>query len=430
MPAHPRPHHARHVVPAIAAVALLMAACSDTTGIERATESRLFPGQRASIVTPAPSSVTVGGTLDTELGCAADWDPGCAAAHLTYDAGDDVWQGTWTLPAGSYDYKAALNDSWDENYGLNAMPNGANITMSLGSSRAVKFYYDHKTHWITDNVSSPIVVAPGSFQADLGCAADWDPSCLRAWLQDPDGDGTYTMSTNVIPAGNYEAKVAVGETWDVNYGQGGAPGGANIEFTVPETGDIVLFSFNATTHVLTITATPPVSPQTISITSTLPSSAVVGSSFTLSATGGGSGNPVVFATQTSSTCTTTGTNGTTLTLIATGGCSVQATQAGSATYAAATPLTLDVTVTSASAATSALRATVATSGIARSVRTGLTDKLDAALAALAKGQTTAACKQLTAFDNQVRSQRGTSIPASTADAWLAQSAAIRRAIGC
>ncbi len=70
--------------------------------------------------TPDPSSVTIAGSLQSEAGCAGDWDPACAATHLTYDASDDVWQGTFPLPAGSYEYKAALNDSWTENYGLHA----------------------------------------------------------------------------------------------------------------------------------------------------------------------------------------------------------------------------------------------------------------------------------------------------------------------
>ena len=75
--------------------------------------------------TPNPTSVTVAGSLQSEAGCPGDWDPTCAATHLTYDAGDDVWQGTFALPAGSYEYKAALNDAWDENYGLHAAPGGA-----------------------------------------------------------------------------------------------------------------------------------------------------------------------------------------------------------------------------------------------------------------------------------------------------------------
>jgi glycosidase len=204
--------------------------------------------------TPAPSSVTIAGSLQSELGCAGDWDPSCAASHLAYDSADDVWQQTFSLPGGSFEYKAALNDAWDENYGLHAEPGGANIPVDAGSGRIVKFYYDHKTHWVTDNVGSVIAVAPGSFQSELGCPSDWDPGCLRSWLEDPDGDGVYTFVTTALPQGSYESKVAINESWDENYGQGGVRGGANIAFTVPANNAKVTFTYVASTHVLTISA--------------------------------------------------------------------------------------------------------------------------------------------------------------------------------
>src|SRR5438105_96326 len=114
----------------------------------------LIPAATAN--TPAPTSVTIAGSLQSEAGCAGDWDPACAATHLTYDSSDDVWQGTFALPAGGYEYKAALNNAWDENYGLHAEPNGANIPLNVASPASVKFYYDHKTHWATDNAGSLI----------------------------------------------------------------------------------------------------------------------------------------------------------------------------------------------------------------------------------------------------------------------------------
>ncbi|RPJ29500.1 MAG: alpha-amylase [Chloroflexi bacterium] len=204
--------------------------------------------------TTDPASVTIAGSLQSELGCAGDWDPACAASHLAYEADDDVWQGTWVVPAGSYEYKAALNDSWDENYGANAQSNGSNIALNLGAETSVKFYYDHKSHWVTENQNSVIAVAPGSFQSEVGCPGDWQPDCLRSWLQDPDGDGTYSFVTAQLPAGDYEAKVALNESWDVNYGEGGTLGGANIPFNVPTDNAEVTFEYDAVTHVLTITA--------------------------------------------------------------------------------------------------------------------------------------------------------------------------------
>ncbi len=204
--------------------------------------------------TPAPASVTLAGSLQSELGCTGDWDPACAATHLTSDANDDAWQGTFSLPAGSYEYKAALNDGWDENYGANAVPNGGNIGLNLGAGGPVKAYYSHATHWITDSVTSTIVTAPGSWQSEIGCAGDWQPDCLRAWLQDPDGDGTYTLTTTALPAGSYETKAAIDEAWDENYGANGVPNGPNIAFSVAFTGQAVTFRYDAATHLLAIDA--------------------------------------------------------------------------------------------------------------------------------------------------------------------------------
>jgi glucan 1,4-alpha-glucosidase len=215
----------------------------------------ILPGAASS--TPDPTSVTVVGDLQSAAGCTSDWDPTCAATHLTYDASDDVWQGTFSLPAGNYQYKAALNDAWDENYGLYAALNGDNIPLTLPQSGSVKFYYDHKTHWVTDNHNTPIPVVVGDFQQELGCPGDWQPDCLRSWLEDPDGNGIATFETTALPAGSYQAKVAVNEGWDENYGAGGASNGDNIPFSVPTDHAKVTFSYDTTSHLLTISVADP-----------------------------------------------------------------------------------------------------------------------------------------------------------------------------
>ena len=161
--------------------------------------------------TAAPSSVTIAGSLQSQIGCAGDWASGCATSRLAFDAADDAWQATFDVPAGSWQYKAALNDGWDENYGANATPNGPNIELNLAEASAVTFYYSHATHWVTHNVTSVIATAAGSFQNELGCPGDWQPECLRSWLQDPDGDGIHTFVTTALPAGSYEAKAAINE---------------------------------------------------------------------------------------------------------------------------------------------------------------------------------------------------------------------------
>jgi hypothetical protein len=76
--------------------------------------------------------------------------------------------------------------------------------------------------------------------------------------------------------------------------------------------------------------------QTITFTSTAPANAKVGgATYTVTATGGGSGNPVTFTSGTPSVCTSSGTNGATITFVGAGSCTVNADQAGNANYNAA-----------------------------------------------------------------------------------------------
>ena len=209
--------------------------------------------------TADPTTVTVAGSLQDELGCSGDWQPDCATTHLTYDADDDVWQGTFTIPAGNWEYKAALNDSWDESYPAD------NLVLDLAAETTVKFYYSHDTHWVTDDVNSTIATAAGSFQSEIGCPGDWQPECLRSWLQDPDGDGLYEFATTAIPAGDYEAKVALDEAWDTSYP------GTNVPFTVAAAGELVTITFDsATTDVaVTVEAPPPTGPTSVTLAGSL-----------------------------------------------------------------------------------------------------------------------------------------------------------------
>jgi pullulanase-type alpha-1,6-glucosidase len=191
-----------------------------------------------------PEFATIAGTLQSELGCSGDWQPTCDQTFLTYDAEDDVWQGTFTVQPGNDQdkkgprYKVALNQGWDENYGLNAQPGGGDIPLIVTAPTEVKFYYDHKSKWVTDDVNSVIAVAAGDFQTALGCKANGDAGCLRSWLQDPEGDGTYVFITEALPAGTYSVQVALNES-------SAELVGAPQSFTVKAEGDPVYFGYNA-----------------------------------------------------------------------------------------------------------------------------------------------------------------------------------------
>ena len=89
------------------------------------------------------------------------------------------------------------------------------------------------------------VTLPGSFNAALGCPADWDPSCAQAAMTYDEGSGTWT-ATLELPAGDYEFKVAIGGSWDENYGAGGARDGANIPLV--HEGGPVQFTYDTETH--------------------------------------------------------------------------------------------------------------------------------------------------------------------------------------
>ncbi|MCP4420231.1 MAG: pullulanase-type alpha-1,6-glucosidase [Chloroflexi bacterium] len=200
---------------------------------------------------PPPDSVIIAGTIQPHIGCSGEWNTTCAESQLTYSPQDDLWLATFDLPAGSYEYKAALNGSWDDNYGLNAEYYGTNIPLELAEDSAVTFWYDHKTRWVSDSINSLIAAVPGSFQDEIGCPGEWAPDCLRSMLQDPNGDGLYSFITAAIPAGDYEAKVALNQTWEVNLGADGELDGANILFSVGEE-QAVIFAFDPATNLLTI----------------------------------------------------------------------------------------------------------------------------------------------------------------------------------
>jgi pullulanase len=57
----------------------------------------------------------------------------------------------------------------------------------------------------------------------------------------------------IIPAGDYEYKVAIDDTWTVNYGAGGAAGGSNIPISIPSGTTSVTFTWDQVTHVVTHT---------------------------------------------------------------------------------------------------------------------------------------------------------------------------------
>ncbi|WP_152187869.1 pullulanase-type alpha-1,6-glucosidase [Georgenia satyanarayanai] len=99
-----------------------------------------------------------------------------------------------------------------------------------------------------------LVTVPGSHNAAMGCPGDWQPDCQAAALT-LGADGVYSATFD-LPAGSYEYKVAVGGSWDVNYGAGGVPGGDNVAYT--HEGGTITFFYDPVTHRFANTAEGPV----------------------------------------------------------------------------------------------------------------------------------------------------------------------------
>ena len=94
-----------------------------------------------------------------------------------------------------------------------------------------------------------MVNVPGSWQVQFDPECDWNPACASTALTMGD-DGLYS-GTFLIPAGDYEVKVALDGGWETNYGVDGVFEGDNYMFTVATDGDVT-FTYDPETHLLEI----------------------------------------------------------------------------------------------------------------------------------------------------------------------------------
>jgi maltose-binding protein MalE len=91
--------------------------------------------------------VNLPGSYQKVAGCAADWDPACQKTAMT--KGDDgKYTMTVQIPAGEYEYKAALGGAWAEAYGSDGTAGGGNYKLSLPADSTVTFTYDPETHLV------------------------------------------------------------------------------------------------------------------------------------------------------------------------------------------------------------------------------------------------------------------------------------------
>lgn len=155
-------------------------------------------------------------------------------------------------------------------------------------------------------------------------------------------------------AGDTQATVAFAAPADdggsaiLGYTATSTPPGGSASCSAPCSELTVAGLSNGTAYTFTVVATNAVGPgapsaASASVTPVAPQQivlgpaprVVVGGSGTLQASGGGSGNPVVFSSATPATCSVAGTHGATVNGLQPGTCTIAANQAGSAAYSPA-----------------------------------------------------------------------------------------------
>ncbi|MFC5529059.1 pullulanase [Cohnella yongneupensis] len=213
----------------------------------------------------APSKVVLVGDLQQALGHTGNWDPSADATALT-DIGNGYYQFTGSLPAGSYEYKVALNGNWDVSYGNDsytkpgkASDNG-NVKLTLAEASVVTFYYNDATHAIADSTYYHPIAANklprivGNLQTEIGDDADWEPSKANVFLSDDNFDNIYSKTVNV-PTGNYEYKIVLGNAWsDANYPS------SNNSLSLPQPLPVT-FTYDAVSHAVAANFTVPDEPD-------------------------------------------------------------------------------------------------------------------------------------------------------------------------
>ena len=120
---------ARRIIASLVSSALVLAgALAVTAAPAAAAEERTF---------------ALVGTLQDELGCTGEWLPDCTQTELAPTGTAGVYAAEFTLPAGTFAYKVAVNDGWDESYGVNG--GGADIPLTIAGPTTLRFVFDDNT---------------------------------------------------------------------------------------------------------------------------------------------------------------------------------------------------------------------------------------------------------------------------------------------
>jgi hypothetical protein len=232
---------------------------------------------------------------------------------------------TWSVSSGSLPDGLTLNPSTGV---ISGTPTGS------GASTFTVEATDSLTPTAQTTTQSLTLTVDAAAQLAITTTALPEATQATAYSTTLDAGGGTTPYTWSVSSGSLPA----GLTLDPDSGElyGTPTGSGSFTFTVEVT-DSSTPTPQTASQELTLTVSPAaLPPQAISFTP--PASGTYGGTATLSATGGGSGNPVVFTVDSSSgsgVCAVSGTNGTTVKYTGVGSCVIDANQAGNGSYSAA-----------------------------------------------------------------------------------------------
>jgi hypothetical protein len=283
--------------------------------------------------TPTPQTVTKSFTITVgavaPLAITTTSPLAGATTGTSYDvqlaAAGGVPSYTWSLASGSVPAGLSLYSD-GEIFGTPTAVGTSSFTVEVTDSSTPTPQTVTKSFTLTVTAAGSLAITTTSlasatvgsyYQEELGASGGFQPY-------------TWSLASGSLPAGL---------TLDAaGYFYGTPTAAGTSSFTVEVTDSLTptpkTVTKSLTLSVTSGTSTP--TPQTITFTA--PASGTVGGTATLSATGGGSGNPVVFSVDSSSgagVCAVSGTNGSTVSYTGAGDCVIDANQAGNASYSAA-----------------------------------------------------------------------------------------------